>query len=238
MMKIYIGNFKTYYGPFQIAEILTFWLPKQKDEFGFKKRHDWSYKLGHFFAFGTFKENNSRSLFAREKRTWFDSVCERIHKLRGNRVVKIKIDYWDHWNANDTMAIVILPVLKSLKEHNNSYGWVDDEDGPEHLKLAFAVDDGKENGGWDSNNHLRYEYILDEMIWAFEQLHPNNDWEEQYWSGESDLQTKEVEGKEEFEIIDGPNHTRKWDKEGHDKHYARIQNGLRLFGKYYMTLWS
>ena len=34
-----------------------------------------------------------------------------------------------------------------------------------------------------------------------------------------------------------PNDTRAWDKEGHTKEAERIQNGFRLFGKYYQGLW-
>ena len=30
----------------------------------------------------------------------------------------------------------------------------------------------------------------------------------------------------------------KFDKEGHDAHAARIQNGFNLFGKYYQALWD
>jgi hypothetical protein len=36
----------------------------------------------------------------------------------------------------------------------------------------------------------------------------------------------------------GPNDTHEWDKEGYDKHSKRIDNGLRLFGKYYRGLWD
>jgi len=76
------------------------------------------------------------------------------------------------------------------------------------------------------------------MIWAFEQLNDGN-WEDQYWirSPEIDF-TKhpEDEGKEVYPV--------RWkvkgecDWEGRNKHQERINNGLRLFGKYYQTLWD
>ena len=41
-----------------------------------------------------------------------------------------------------------------------------------------------------------------------------------------------------YKIVEGPNHTYKYDKEAHEKHDERIDNGLRLFGKYYQGLWD
>lgn len=233
-MKVKIGNYKTYYGPFQIAEVLTCWLPKQKDEFGFVKKHEWSYKLGHFFAFGTFKESDSKSLFSREKRTWFNDLCEWVHSKR-KRYVSVKIDKWDHWNAHSTLSIIALPLLKSLRDNSHSYGFINDEDAPEHLSSTYAIDS---DGGWDSNNRKRYDWVLDEIIWALEQDQPDYDWEEQYYSGISDLVWKESDKPDEWTIEDGPNNTRKTDWEGLKKHQERIDNGFRLFGKYYQTLWS
>ena len=37
---------------------------------------------------------------------------------------------------------------------------------------------------------------------------------------------------------DGPNHTWKCDYDGMNKVNERINNGLRLFGKYYRGLWD
>jgi hypothetical protein len=39
-------------------------------------------------------------------------------------------------------------------------------------------------------------------------------------------------------MVDGPNHTAKFDVEGYQAHSKRIDNGLRLFGKYYRGLWD
>ena len=36
----------------------------------------------------------------------------------------------------------------------------------------------------------------------------------------------------------GPNDTHVFDSEGYTKHQERINNGLRLFGKYYRALWD
>jgi hypothetical protein len=37
---------------------------------------------------------------------------------------------------------------------------------------------------------------------------------------------------------EGPNHTYKFDYDGYEKVAKRIENGFRLFGKYYQGLWD
>ena len=77
---------------------------------------------------------------------------------------------------------------------------------------------------------------MDEMIWAHEQL-LNDNGEEQFWleHGEIDWSGEPDEnGMTEL----------KWTKEsvvdwdGLKAYHARIDNGLRLFGKYYRALWD
>jgi hypothetical protein len=41
-----------------------------------------------------------------------------------------------------------------------------------------------------------------------------------------------------FEYVKGPNDTSYFDIEGYQKHHNRINNGTRLFGKYYRNLWD
>jgi hypothetical protein len=78
-------------------------------------------------------------------------------------------------------------------------------------------------------------------------LHPDTDWEDQYLTGVIDLVWKPVDKdgnevlKEEaklYQMENGPNDTHHWDKDGFMAHSARIDNGLRLFGKYYRGLWD
>jgi hypothetical protein len=84
---------------------------------------------------------------------------------------------------------------------------------------------------------------LDEMIWAFEEL-VDDTWEEQYFSGKSDIvwvPSKELDAKGRpltYEMKKGSGDTRKYDKKGWTKHSARIDNGTRLFGKYFRALWD
>lgn len=142
----------------------------------------------------------------------------RINRLL--QVTYVKVDYWDIWNADHTMSLMILPVLKMLKEDKTGYAsGINESDAPEHLK------DDKD----------RWDWIMDEMIFAFESK--QFDWEQQFRSGEIDLRYVDIDD-ETVEIKRGPNDTYEVDWEGRSVYQARISNGFRLFGVYYEALWD
>ena len=153
------------------------------------------------------------------------------------RKISVEIDYYDAWSLDHTLAMIIAPALKVLQEQKQGSPFVDDEDVPDDLKSTAAPP--KENE-WDTddNHHKRWDYVLSEMIWAFTEY--TTDWEDQFHSGEIDMQFKEVEygGETMHEMVRGPKDTHVFDKEGYGKHYARIMNGIRLFAKYYGGLWD
>jgi hypothetical protein len=95
------------------------------------------------------------------------------------------------------------------------------------------------NGETDSKFFERWDWVMDEMIFAFESKH--TDWEEQFHSGEHDTQwIKLTEGKLKghSEMVKGPNDTFEIDWEGRKAYQERISNGFRLFGKYFENLWD
>jgi hypothetical protein len=132
------------------------------------------------------------------------------------RIEYIKIDKYDTWSMDSTLSPIILPMLKQLKECKHGAPWTDDEDVPEGLRSTSASP--KENE-WDTDdNHFkRWDWIMDEMIFAFEEL-CKDDWQREFYENKP----------EEMH----------WDKDGWTKHNARIQKGLELFGKYYRNLWD
>ena len=164
------------------------------------------------------------------------------------RKVKIKIHKYDTWNMDDTLAIIILPMLKQLKETKHGSPLVDIEDVPEELQLhGYSQHEHVQYDLFPSDEHdtmvydalhARWEWIMDEMIFAFECLAGElHDWEDQFWSGESDMHFEDFEDGT-LELKYGPNHTREWDREGYIKWGKRMENGFRLFGKYYRGLWD
>ena len=164
-------------------------------------------------------------------------VLDRVHPA----INYVKIDYWDTWSMDHTLSPVILPMLRQLKTTQHGAGFVDDEDVPEELKSTSAP--AKENE-WDTdaNHFARWDYVLNEMIFAFEHK-ADDSWEEAFRSGEHDLIHVPCEWDANgrptmYQMKDGPNNTYKCDYEGMRVVEARIQNGFRLFGKYYQNLWD
>jgi hypothetical protein len=161
------------------------------------------------------------------------------------RVNYVKIDRYDTWSMDQTLSPIILPMLRQLRESKHGAPMVDDEDVPQELKSTSAP--AKENE-WDTDeNHFkRWDWVMDEMIFAFE--HKVDDtWQDAFRKGEIDMLWVPVDaaGNEVprgehkyFRMKDGPNHTYQCDYDGMRLVEDRMQNGFRLFGKYYQALWD
>lgn len=148
------------------------------------------------------------------------------------RVVKVRIDDSDIWSMDCTLAYIILPMLQKLKANKQGAPYVDMEDVPEDLRVPEL----EMREDVDATHFKRWDWVLDEMINAFNQI--NRDWEENFETGERDIIFKENEGTDLVSIAHGPNYTLVEDKEGKKAERERIDNGFRLFGKYYQALWD
>jgi hypothetical protein len=201
-MKIKIGPYNNYVGPYQIAEKILFFIPKYKGKNHLEYNEAYEKYVDSFGKWlSEDKDGND---------TWLTKLCFWIESKR-KRTIKVKIDRWDTWSMDHTLALIILPMLKQLNETKHGAPTTDDEDVPEHLRSTSA--EPKENE-WDtdSNHFLRWDWVLAEMIWSFEQL---------------------VDDSSEDKF-----HKDVFDKEGFLEHRKRVDNGLRLFGKYYRGLWD
>ena len=130
--------------------------------------------------------------------------------IEAEQKVKVKIEEWDTWNMDTTLAYIVLPMLKQLKATKHGY--------PSNLPNEAVWDD-----------------ILDKMIFAFNSK--LIDWEEQFQSGEHDvIWTENEDGSRTMEK--GPNDTFEIDTVGMEQYRKRISEGFLLFGKYYDNLWD
>ena len=171
-------------------------------------------------------------------KTVLDPFCNGLYELRSfiNRDIKyIKIDAWDAWSLEHTLSPIILPILKELKRVKHGAPFIADEDVPPKLRANRGVYKGnadpalhKINDDVDSKFFRRFDYILDEMIWTFEQL-SMDDHEGKFYDHTESRKEKDL-NKSVSKI--------KVDRVGLRKHNERIDNGLRLFGKYYRALWD
>jgi hypothetical protein len=154
------------------------------------------------------------------------------------RKISIRIDPYDVWSMDETLALIIHPMLIQLKKSKMGAPYTDDEDVPEHLRSTSAPPK-KDEFSTDDFHFDRWDWILDEMIWAFSQVN-NHEIEDSFYSGVSDISWKErnIGGEVLHEMIRGPNDTRSFDKEGWEQWNERKRNGFKLFGKYYSSLWD
>jgi hypothetical protein len=210
-MKIYFNKPKnSWISPYEIVEKVIFWREIDYDE-----------PIVEFWA---------------KVLTPFCNALYNIRKIFERDIKYIKIDAWDTWSMDSTLSPIILPMLKQLKATKHGAPYIDDEDVP--LKLR-ANRDTKYKGIADPDLHKisdevdkkffkRFDYILDEMIWTFEQL---SDWnnDDKFYDHTESRKIKDL--NKSVRAI-------KIDRVGLKKHHARIDNGLRLFGKYYRTLWD
>lgn len=192
-----------------------------------------------------------------EEYTWIDKIVfgfldklstlvRPLNRWSNNRKrkINIRIDYHDVWSADHTLALIIHPVLVELQKQKHGSPCVDDEDVPDNLKSTAA---GPKENEWDTddNYHLRWEYALGEMIWAFEQC-TNEDHGDHIFHHNSDqlgMVFEPIEGSEvkqlKFNHQKDPSKPAYWvDEDGKKAHYERIKNGHRLFAKYYFSLWD
>ena len=237
-MKVYIGNYRHHWiSPYTMLDYMFFWtdwsqcardksIRSLDEEKKYIERPDWCERWSDRL------EPISRGI------QW---VLDRVHP----KIDYVKIDYWDTWSMDHTLAHIVLPMLKQLKATKHGSPLVDDEDVPEHLRSTAAP--AKENE-WDTDeNHFkRWDWALDEMIFAFE-CKVDDSWEDAFREGEIDMLWVPVDvhgnevpkGEHKFyRMTDGPKNTYKCDYDGMKIVETRIQNGFRLFGKYYQALWD
>lgn len=219
-MKFIFGKYPNHISCYTIAEKILFW----KNKWGTDEESDQIYNLGRYLSYGSTEDIPE----SQRKYTLLDRFCTWYNKQQKQKIV-VKVDNWDVWGMDHTLAHIIHPLLIKLKEVQHGSGIVDFEDVPEHLQPSpEEIKRIKENFYNDDELlHERWKWVLDEMIWTFEQI-KNDDDSEFFDQSECDPD------EDVFASVSKV----KYDREGHMKKEARINNGLRLFGKYFRNLWD
>lgn len=216
-MKINIGPYINWIGPFQIAEKLLFWMDKEDER---------------VYQFGKWLWDDERDSLLHKACIWLES--------KRKRKIKIHIDEYDTWSMDHTLALIIVPMLKQLKEtkhgipqldvlnYQSGYCW------PQQC-FDFYIEGDKPVF---NTAEKEWDEILDRMIWAFEQI-ILEDTDEQFWI------VKPVLDLNDYPEDDGKNFSPvRWKVEGvydHDGakiYYEKMQDGFELFGKYFRNLWD
>jgi hypothetical protein len=225
-MKVYISSYRNHWvSPYTILKFVCFW---EKDDDVFYNHED---KPGHKYDRWV---------------NFLHPICNALQKFLNfvhPKINYVKIDPWDTWSMDHTLADIILPMLRQLQKDKHGAPYVDDKDVPKGLGLRSTEAPAKENE-WDTDeNHFkRWDWVLGEMIFAFEHK-VDDSWKDEFRSGELDYKTVACAWDETgkatmYRWEDGPNNTYKCDYEGMKKVEKRIQTGFVLFGKYYQNLWD
>lgn len=132
-----------------------------------------------------------------------------IGKYQDNKKIDVKISGYDLWNLDHTLALIIHPALVKFRENHGGSPPIADKDVPKKIR---STSDKTTKKAWESDEfvHDRFLYVLDEMIWSFGEI-----------------------------VNDRPNEPNfSKSKKSRLKYEKRMNNGLRLFGKYYQGLWN
>jgi len=218
-MKVYLGPYTSWIGPYQIADLLCFWVKKVPDENGHMDKPVWVHDFGTWLA--NDRDGND---------SWLCKFCNWIQEHKKRRMY-VKIDNYDVWGMDHTLALVIHPMLQKLKTQKHGYGWIDNKDVPKELRsTAPGARKGIKNSyDWDNYAEARYSWMLDELIWTFAQLADDETGESEFYD--------HTESSKEKDFMKSMTKL-KVDRAGLEAHNKRIENGLRLFGKYFRTLWD
>lgn len=155
---------------------------------------------------------------------------------------EIHIDSFDTWSMDSTLALVIVPMLKQLKDtkHGVPGGmpYMDQTSNSGQASFDFYADGDKAAFNAGSK---KWDEIMEKMIFAFEHI-LDNDWEEGFSTGViewDEIPQYDANGNiYAYELVEGKAHTRQTDYAGIDTVKAKIQEGLELFGKHYQSLWD
>ena len=229
-MRVYINNYKDHWiSPYRMVDYVFFWTAWSRCN-----RDRW------IVADHAWVETPAWANRLAERLEWLSKSIQWCWDLVDRKIDYVKIDPWDTWSMDHTLAHIVLPMLQQLRATKHGSPFIDDEDVPVHLqsegykrarkKFRRAADANLHsvNTGEDSTLHDRWDWVLNEEIWAFEQLVLENSGEDQFWdhSGTS--------GAPWDRDYVAP----KCDWDGLRAHQQRMDNGFRLFGKYFRAHWD
>jgi hypothetical protein len=163
------------------------------------------------------------------------------------RKVDVQIDKYDTYSMDNTLALIILPMLVQLRNTKHGIPHEFAEVGGENYNSQDSFDFYKETYDESFGKGCeRWDEVLDKMIWSFMQL-IDDDYDSVYHHGDVEFEWKDTEekilnpltGKDEVlkEMIN-KNKNHWYDYVGHRMHEDRIQEGLELFGKHFRSLWD
>jgi len=226
-MKVYLSGYRSYWiSPYTVMEYIFFWT-------------DWS-KCGRNKGVIADEDYVDHPAWVEKCTKYIKPFCSAIQTVLDfihPPIKYVKIDRYDTWSMDYTLSYIILPMLKQLRDESHGSPWIDDEDVPAELRSKKKRTKKSRHSNPDIQMlesdeddmiHKRWKWVLDEMIWAFEQK-TLDDPESKFFD-----YTDSGDKLPWDENYVGP----KVDWDGLNAHNERKRNAFRLFGKYYENLWD
>ena len=201
-MKVYLGPYKDYWvSPYTVLKTFFFW----------RKGYD---------------------AFKNEPPEWLTAICVFVHDCIPfkERTQYIKIDNWDTWSMDGTLATIILPMLIQLRATKHGTPIEFAETGGEDYNAQKHFDFYDTTDELNAKAIAEWDIVLGKMIFSFEHIINDGDWESEFCTGEFSTTIEIGEP--------GWQGTHECDYDAIKNVHKQIQEGLELFGKYYRNLWD
>jgi len=143
------------------------------------------------------------------------------------RIEKVAVHPWDTYSADNTLALVIHPVLVAFKEDVKEKGAVP-SDFLDPVDVSAMTEEEAQALHEKMYNEalLKWEGIIDQMIWSFGEVKGDYAGEESFFKiKDTDADVMDLESR--YDI----------DNNGLNDYYEKIDEGLKLFARYYRSLW-
>jgi hypothetical protein len=126
------------------------------------------------------------------------------------RDIQIEIHDYDTWSGDCTLALIAVPLIEKIKENKQGAPVVDDDDVPDELKRIYNTNPDYPEWQIDDAWFERWYYVLDEILWGLKEV-------KDFFPTQDNL----VFNTPEFQ-----------------EYNNRFENSMRLFGKYFTSLWT
>ena len=94
------------------------------------------------------------------------AAVTKVLEFVNRKINYVKIDRWDTYSMDSTLAYIVLPTLKQIRDVGHGAPFTSDEDVPEELRSTASLPTNDLH--FDSNFDKRWQWILGEMIFAFD----------------------------------------------------------------------
>lgn len=166
---------------------------------------------------------------------WKTNTKQEPYRRGSIKKCEVILDKEDTWNMDFTVATIVAPLIKQLRETTHSYAAIDKEDVPQELHQTY----GTQGEHTEKYSVQAYEWVLNEIEWAMNEISNENKNEPPYHTKTGTMEFGEIDLKTRTGplIFDGWESTPE-SVAANKAYHDRIQGACVLLGKYLTTMWD